>query len=234
MEQHRPPARSIDRVAGDRDADAARRVDADLVGAAGLWREQDDRPPIPMAKVVPQGENYAGESGASKRHRLGDALSAEQVDAVVITSPASIAWLFNVRGGDVARTPLPLGEALLRADGTADLFLADAKVSPELKQWLGNEVAVKPTEALQPTLASLSGKRVKLDPGTASAWYFEQLKAAYHHLEANDANIVGVTHHGHTKSVYVKDPDGLEIELFCDVEHDPNGTEAQVRAELEA
>jgi catechol 2,3-dioxygenase len=63
---------------------------------------------------------------------------------------------------------------------------------------------------------------------------FEQLKAAYHHLKANDAHIAGVTHHGHTKSVYVKDPDGLEIELFCDVEHDPNGTEAQVRAELEA
>ena len=63
---------------------------------------------------------------------------------------------------------------------------------------------------------------------------FEELKAAYRHLKASDANIVGVTHHGDTKSVYVKDPDGLEIELFCDVEHDPNGTEAQVRAELEA
>lgn len=140
-----------------------------------IW---DDRPPIPAAKVVPQPETYAGESAASKRHRLGEALGKEGADAVVITSPASIAWLFNVRGGDVARTPLPLGEALLRADGTADLFLADEKVSPELRQWLGNEVAVKPSEELQPTLASLAGKRVKLDPATASAWYFEQLSGA--------------------------------------------------------
>jgi Xaa-Pro aminopeptidase len=96
----------------------------------------------------------------------------------VITSPASIAWLFNVRGGDVARTPLPLGEAFLRADGTADLFLADEKVSPELKQWLGNQVAVRPTEELPKALASLRGKRVRLDPSTASAWYFEQLQDA--------------------------------------------------------
>ncbi|GIK48935.1 MAG: M24 family metallopeptidase [Hyphomonadaceae bacterium] len=140
-----------------------------------IW---DDRPPIPAAKVVPQPETYAGESAASKRHRLGEALGKEGADAVVITSPASIAWLFNVRGGDVARTPLPLGEALLRADGAADLFLADEKVSPELRQWLGNEVAVKPSEELQPTLASLAGKRVKLDPATASAWYFEQLSGA--------------------------------------------------------
>jgi len=140
-----------------------------------IW---DDRPPIPAAKVVPQQETYAGESAGSKRHRLGDGLSAEKADAVVITSPASIAWLFNVRGGDVARTPLPLGEALLHADGTADLFLADEKVSPELRQWLGNEVAVKPSEELQPTLAAMKGKRVRLDPSTASAWYFEQLQNA--------------------------------------------------------
>ena len=63
---------------------------------------------------------------------------------------------------------------------------------------------------------------------------FEQLKAAYHHLKASDANIVGVTHHRDTKSIYVKDPDGLEMEIFCDCEEDPNGTEAQLRAELEA
>jgi Xaa-Pro aminopeptidase len=140
-----------------------------------IW---DDRPPVPMAKVVPQQESYTGESAASKRARLGDGLKDESADAVVITSPASIAWLFNVRGGDVARTPLPLGEALLRSDGTADLFLADEKVSPELRQWLGNQVAVKPSEELQPTLASLAGKKVRLDPSTASAWYFEQLKDA--------------------------------------------------------
>ena len=140
-----------------------------------IW---DDRPPIPMAKVVPQQETFTGESGASKRARLGEGLAGEGADAVVITSPASIAWLFNVRGGDVARTPLPLGEALLRSDGTADLFLADEKVSPELRQWLGNQVAVKPSEELQPALRALSGKKVKLDPATASAWYFEELKTA--------------------------------------------------------
>src|SRR5215212_6988854 len=60
----------------------------------------------------------------------------------------------------------------------------------------------------------------------------DELRAAYRHLKANDANMVGFTHHGDTKSIYLKDPDGLEIELFCECEHDPNGTEAQVRAEL--
>lgn len=140
-----------------------------------IWSE---RPPIPAARVAPHPEKYSGEAASAKRHRLGDSLKAEKADAVVITSPASIAWLFNIRGGDVARTPLPLGEAILKADGTADLFIADEKVSPELKQWLGNEVAVRPSHDLAPALRELSGKRVRLDPSTASAWYFDQLAEA--------------------------------------------------------
>ena len=62
----------------------------------------------------------------------------------------------------------------------------------------------------------------------------DELRAAYQHLKANNANIVGITHHGDTKSIYVKDPDDLEIEVFCECENDPNGSEAQVRAELGA
>lgn len=166
---------SLERIRAAADAAGAVLVPVTQNPIDAIW---DDRPPIPAAKVVPQPEAYTGESAASKRHRLGEALGKESADAVVITSPASIAWLFNVRGGDVARTPLPLGEALLHKDGTADLFLADEKVSPELRQWLGNEVAIKPSAELQPTLQGLSGKRVKLDPATASAWYFEELKGA--------------------------------------------------------
>jgi Xaa-Pro aminopeptidase len=170
---HSPDA--LERLRAAADASSVELVPMARNPIDDIW---DDRPPIPMAKVVPQQESFTGESAASKRARLGEGLAGEGADAVVITSPASIAWLFNVRGGDVARTPLPLGEALLRSDGTADLFLADEKVSPELRQWLGNQVAVKPSEELQPALRALSGKKVKLDPATASAWYFEELKTA--------------------------------------------------------
>ena len=166
---------SLDRLRSAADAVGVTLVPLDRNPIDEIW---EDRPPIPMAKVVPQQEDYTGENASSKRHRLGDGLGADGADAVVITSPASIAWLFNVRGGDVARTPLPLGEAVLHKDGTADLFLADEKVSPELRQWLGNEVAIKPSEELQPTLRALGGKKIKLDPSTASAWYFEELKKA--------------------------------------------------------
>jgi Xaa-Pro aminopeptidase len=54
---------------------------------------------------------YAGEESTSKRARVGSAVAALGADAAVITAPASIAWLFNIRGGDVIRSPLPLSQA---------------------------------------------------------------------------------------------------------------------------
>ena len=135
-----------------------------------------DQPPVPLAPVAPYPLEYAGVSAADKRAAIGQTLKADKADAAIITAPASLAWAFNVRGGDVMCTPLPLGRAILHADGTADLFLAEAKVSSNLREHLGNGVRLHKIEALEDGLAGLSGKTVSLDPATASAWFFETLE----------------------------------------------------------
>jgi Xaa-Pro aminopeptidase len=140
------------------------------------WGAQ--RPPQPVAPVVPHPLAYAGEEASTKRHRLGDDLRARGADAAVLTAPASIAWLFNVRGGDVIRSPLPIGQAILNADGSARLFLDPQKVTPELPAWLGNEVRLETPQDLSKALADLKGLRVVVDPAQSSAWYFEALASA--------------------------------------------------------
>ncbi|THD62312.1 aminopeptidase P family protein [Phenylobacterium sp.] len=136
------------------------------------------RPPQPAAPVTPHPLQYAGEESASKRHRLGESLASRGAEAAVITAPASIAWLFNVRGGDVIRSPLPLGQAILNADGSARLFLDPAKVTPDLPAWLGNEVRLETPADLPQALAELKGKTVLVDPAQSSSWYFGALESA--------------------------------------------------------
>ncbi|MBI2262255.1 MAG: aminopeptidase P family protein [Caulobacterales bacterium] len=138
----------------------------------------DERPEQPAAPVVPHEDRYTGESSASKRARIGGAIRDAGAGAAVLTAPASIAWLFNIRGGDVIRTPLPLGQAVVRADGTARLFLDPRKVTNELPGWLGDAVTLEAPEALSAALDGLSGQSVLIDPGQSSAWYFDRLKAA--------------------------------------------------------
>jgi Xaa-Pro aminopeptidase len=137
-----------------------------------------DRPAQPQAPVSPQPLEYAGETSTSKRARVGADLAKSGAEAAVITAPASIAWLFNVRGGDVIRSPLPLAQAILDADGTARLFLDPAKVTTDLPAWLGNEVSLETPDGLASALASLKDKRILIDPAQSSAWYVTALQTA--------------------------------------------------------
>ena len=136
------------------------------------------RPAQPQAPVVSQSLDYSGEDSAEKRARVGAAIAAVNAEAAVLTAPSSIAWLFNVRGGDVIRSPLPLGQAILNRDGTARLFLDPAKITDGLVAWLGNQVRLETPDDLAAALVELKGKRVLVDPAQSSAWYFDALARA--------------------------------------------------------
>jgi Xaa-Pro aminopeptidase len=66
---------------------------------------------------------------ATSASGLASDVKDDGADAAVITDPASIAWLFNVRGGDVACTPLPLSSAIIEPSGQATLFINEAKLT---------------------------------------------------------------------------------------------------------
>ncbi|MGA7862532.1 MAG: aminopeptidase family protein P, partial [Stellaceae bacterium] len=142
-----------------------------------VWSGQ---PGAPIAPVVPHPEQFSGESADSKRTRLGFALQQEGVAAVVLTMPESIAWLLNIRGGDVPHTPLPLSFAILRQDGSVSLFIDRRKLVPGLERHLGNAVTVMPPEQLGSALDALAaeGGRVQADPATAASWVFDRLTEA--------------------------------------------------------
>ena len=170
---HSPEALERLKTAAAKAGATLKAVDPNPVDLA--WGAQ--RPAQPQAPVVPHPLEYSGEDSASKRARVGRAVGEAGADAAVITAPSSIAWLFNIRGGDVIRSPLPLAQAVLDKDGTARLFLDPAKVTPDLPAWLGNEVSLQTSDNLPAALAGLKGKRVMVDPGQSSSWYSETLAA---------------------------------------------------------
>jgi Xaa-Pro aminopeptidase len=169
---HSPDALASLRRAATRAGAELRPVETNPVDVA--WG--DARPAQPTAPVVPHEDRYSGESSASKRARIGQAIAAAGAEAAVLTAPSSIAWLFNVRGGDVIRSPLPLAQAILAANGTAMLFLDPAKVTNELPGWLGDDVLLMPPGELPQAIEGIKGVRVLIDPAQSSAWYFDRLE----------------------------------------------------------
>ena len=139
-----------------------------------------DQPPPPKAPVTPYPLAYAGEESASKRLRIAAVIARAQADATVLTMPDSIAWLLNIRGGDVTHSPLPLSFLILYADGRGELFLDPDKISDGLAAHLGDQVALLNPAQLAPALDSLgkNAKRVLLETGTAAAWIYGRLSSA--------------------------------------------------------
>jgi Xaa-Pro aminopeptidase len=138
------------------------------------------RPAAPLAPVFAQPEAFAGEGAAEKRTRIGKEIGfIGGAAAAVLTMPESIAWLLNIRGGDVPHTPLPLSFAIAKADGAVTLFIDRRKLTPGLDRHLGNQVTIEPPDRLGPALDALAKEgRVQVDPATAASWVFDRLGKA--------------------------------------------------------
>jgi Xaa-Pro aminopeptidase len=161
---------------------AAAKAGGDLVACVdnpldAVWADQ---PAPPIAPVRPHELRFTGRDSVDKRTTLGGKLAADKVDAAVLTAPDSIAWLLNIRGGDVPRTPLPLSFAVLHADGGVDLFIDRRKLVPGLEAHLGNSVRVRAPDQLSEALGQLGRdkRRVLADPAGAAAAIFDRLAAA--------------------------------------------------------
>jgi Xaa-Pro aminopeptidase len=137
-----------------------------------------DRPAPPLAPAVPHGQEFAGEPAAAKRARLAEVLRAAGQDAAILTDPSSLAWLFNIRGADLEFCPFALGYALLYADATARIFIAGAKVTPELRAHLGADVSLAERTDLPEALAALVDKTVRFDPASMPVWFETALRTA--------------------------------------------------------
>ena len=140
-----------------------------------LW---SNRPAQPTGICRPHPLTFAGEESGAKRTRIGATLAANGEDAAVLSDPASLNWLLNIRGQDLEFTPVALGFGLLFADGRVSLFMAEAKLLPETRAWLGPAVRLAAPSALGDALAALSGRRVRVDPQGTPVWFATALTTA--------------------------------------------------------
>ncbi|KTT71214.1 aminopeptidase P family protein [Sphingomonas sanguinis] len=136
-----------------------------------------DRPAPSPAVLSVQDDAVAGESSAAKRARIGEWLAEQRADAVVLSALDSIAWALNVRGTDVAHTPVALSYAIVHADGETDLFIAPGKITPEVRAHLGNAVRLHDRAAFEGYLTGFAGQRVVADPERAVAAIAQGLEA---------------------------------------------------------
>ncbi len=139
-----------------------------------------DRPDAPCGAVTLHPEGLAGEAASAKLGRLRVALATARLDAIVVSDPQNLCWLFNLRGSDVAHTPLALGYAIVPREGRPVLLLDPAKVSNAVGDALGREadLAAPARLAEEVARASRGGARVRIDSATGAQALVRQVEAA--------------------------------------------------------
>lgn len=124
------------------------------------------RPPVISEPIIAHEQRYTGKSSFDKRTEIALQLKKQKLDATLITDPASVAWLFNIRGSDIPYTPLPLSRAILYNDGRADWFVDTSKPTSGLHLTMGSNVTTYKLEEFLPTIKKLSEDKnnILLDP----------------------------------------------------------------------
>ncbi|CZR80025.1 TPA: aminopeptidase P family protein [Clostridioides difficile] len=107
----------------------------------GIW---PDRPALSDSKAFLLDVKYCGESFSSKLARLREKMSEKGTSTHVITTLDDIAWLFNIRGGDVKYNPVVLSYAVITLKEVY-LFVDESKLNEEILNELAKEnVQIKP------------------------------------------------------------------------------------------
>ena len=149
-----------------------------------IWSDQPKRPTGAL-RLHPL--ELAGQSSEDKLAAIVDDLKGK-ANATFITQGDSIAWLFNIRGSDVPRAPLPLAFAIVTAEGAAFLIIDPEKVSADVRTALPDCVSIVDPDGLTTIIEDLSGKD--------KTWLLDESLVPYavkHMIEATGAAILAGT-----------------------------------------
>jgi Xaa-Pro aminopeptidase len=128
------------------------------------------RPTPPLGRVTVHDLKFAGEPAGEKIARVQAEIAKLKSDALIISDPHNVAWTFNIRGSDVAHTPLPLAFASVPREGRASLYIDGRKLSNEVRDYLETLADVREPAAFVDDLKALGGTKaaVQLDSATAA------------------------------------------------------------------
>ena len=204
----------------------------------------DAQPPPPLGPVRPHPTEFSGLDAAEKRRRIAKEIAEGGAAAAVLSAPDSIAWLLNVRGADVGNSPLPLGYAIVHADGAVEWFIDPRKLTAATRDHIGADVTVYAPDRFGERLDALAaggkdaggGAAVRLDTAGCPEWIRLRLADAGTPIDAsvdpctlpkackNDTEIAG------TRAAHIRDGAALTSFLAWIVEEAPKGGVSEMSA----
>lgn len=156
-------------------------TDSDLAGE--VWGRE--RPSMPAAEIYTLAKKWTGESADERIGRVRQAMKKKGADVLVLTALEDPCWLLNVRGNDIACTPVAYAFAMVTMKKVS-YYISKEKLNKKVKDYFEKiHVTIRPYEKLAADLSKLHGKKIWAS--------LNQLNAdLYSHL-AEDNSIINET-----------------------------------------
>ncbi len=124
------------------------------------------RPQPPLGAVVLHALRFSGDDAAAKLARVRAEINKFAADALMVSDPHAVSWLFNIRGSDVPHTPVVLAFATVPKEGKPTLYVDGRKLSNDVRHRLEELAAVRAPADFEADLAALgkAQRAVRLDP----------------------------------------------------------------------
>ena len=188
-------------------------VGEDLVGI--IW---DDRPELPHAPVRILTAEYSGRSTADKLADVRAEMEKQGASVHLLTSLYDIAWLLNVRGGDIDYVPVVLSYLALTEE-QCFWFVQDAVLTDELRAYLAeNRIETRPYESFYDYAAAIpAGETVLLDKGVCNYRLVSELREGVKTVDETNPSVLmksikNETEQKNTVNAHIKD--GVAVTKF--------------------
>ncbi len=138
-----------------------------------IW---EGRPPVPQQPVFVHDVAFAGRTAAQKMHMVRQEMAKKGVDYYLVCSLDDVAWLYNIRGSDIAYNPVAIAYALVSLS-QAWLFIDRSKVPGDVARMLEeNGVIVEDYEKIYGHLAGLKeGDAILFDPAVTNSRLYDAM-----------------------------------------------------------
>ncbi|NMB07954.1 MAG: aminopeptidase P family protein [Tissierellia bacterium] len=143
----------------------------DLVGE--IW---EDRPAAPSSKAFLHEIKYTGKTAKEKIADVRKKMEKQSITHFILGSLDDIAWLYNIRGRDVANNPVIISYAMITKD-QAWLFVDEEKIDENVKKNLNeNGVEIHDyNKVIDYVKAMEKDSTVFLDPSRINTWLYNAI-----------------------------------------------------------
>src|SRR5690554_41666 len=143
----------------------------------------ENRPELPATSVFELDSRLTGFSRKEKKDLSVSELKKPDADFQIITALDELAWAFNLRGSDIAYNPLFIGYGVIGKNEWI-LFTDPDKIPEHLKiQFEKEQISLLPYHSFFNWLKSNRGKKIFIDPTSASYAVYSSIQSDNHIIE---------------------------------------------------